>query len=223
MKYFSISFLLCFLFISCKTVKSLRELNREEAKIYSYTFEGKEIKFCSMHHLGKKEFYSDVTQKIKAYKNEGYIVFYELISTNFVADSLEKDIIRRKARKIKGFSGSYKEMAENNSMLEKYIQQPGYKDLGIDSNDVRADVDYKTLISEYESRFGSITLDSIDLNTPFTENYNRKEIMNKSQYRYVIIEYRNNNLIQLLHNSTHKKILILYGEGHRQDLESRLN
>ena len=105
---------------SCKIAHSLIELNKTKAKIHSYKIDDKELKFVPMHHLGKKEFYDNVKNIVTDSKNNGFIVYYELISTDFTTDSLLKDTIRRKVRKLKGFSGTYKENAEGN-FFKKYI------------------------------------------------------------------------------------------------------
>ena len=175
-----------------------------------------------MHHLGKKEFYDDVAGKVEQFKKDGYVVYYELLGTSFNADSTERDVIRRKGRKIKGFSGGYKDASENRGMFKKYVEQPSYKDMGTDSNDVRADIDYKILINEYEKKYGKIILDSIDLNTGFDAEYDRKQITDKSQYEYIIIDYRNDFLVHTIKNSTDRKILVLYGEGHRKNFEGKI-
>jgi hypothetical protein len=206
---------------SCKIAHSLLELNKKNAKTYSYKIDGKEIRYLPMHHLGKKEFYDDVKRIVTESKNNGFIVYYELISSDFTTDSLLKDTIRRKARKIKGFNGTYKENAED-KLFKKYIQQPHYTDLGTDDKDLRADVDYLQLINQWENVNGQLILDSLDLNTPFTEKFNKNVFYTNSQYNKIIIEYRNDNLINLIKNSSHKKILILYGEGHRKDFKKRI-
>jgi hypothetical protein len=214
--------ILIFAFTSCKIVKSLSQLHKKEAKIYSYELENKEIKFCPMHHLGKKEFFDDVANKVHEYKQNGYIVFYELISTDFTSDSLLRDTIRRKVRKIKGFSGTYKDNADSSSLFKKYIQQPNYKDLGIDDNDIRADVNYLQLINQWEKLNGKILLDSLDINTPFDAKFQKGVFYNNQQYTNIIIDYRNDNLIALLKASKQDKILIIYGSGHRQNLKRKL-
>ena len=197
------------------------ELNRKKANVYSYNLNGKEIKYIPMHHLGKKEFYDDVTSYVKRLKSEGYVVYYELISTHFTNDSLLKDTIRRKVRKIKGFSGSYKDNADS-TFFKKYVQQPDYPDLGIDSVDVRADITYLEFINEWEKQNGKIELDSLDFNTPFDKPFEKRVIYTPKQYKNIVIEYRNSHLIDLIKNSDDQKILVLYGKGHQKDFKRQL-
>lgn len=206
---------------SCKIAHSLIEINKKHAKVYSYKLNDKEIKFIPMHHLGKQSFYNDIKNTVTAYKSKGYRVYYELISTDFTSDSLLKDTIRRKVRKLKGFSGTYKDNAQG-SLLKKYVQQPAYKVIGTTDDDIRADVDYLQLINQWEKINGTIVLDSADLNTSFTEKFSKGLFYTKKQYNAIFIQYRNENLIKLLKSSNDNKILILYGAGHRKDFKKRL-
>lgn len=206
---------------SCKVVHSLIEINRKKANVYSYRMDGKEIKFVPMHHLGKKEFFDDVKNIVTTNKNNGFKVYFELVSSDFTTDSLLKDTIRRKARKLKGFSGTYKEVAED-TYFKKYIQQPSYTELGTDDSDIRADVDYLQLINQWEAVNGVITLDSIDIHTPFNEKFSKGTFYTLKEYKKIFIGYRNEYLINLIKSNADNKILILYGAGHRKDFKKRL-
>ncbi len=202
-------------------MRGLKELNRKQAKVYSYKLNDKYLKFIPMHHLGKKQFYDDATTKIKALKAQGYVIFFESINTNFTNDSLLKDTIRRKARKIKGFGGTYKDEASA-SMMKKYVQQPPNVNLGMDEKDLRADVDYLQLITKWEEVNGKIILDSMDLYTPFDKKFQKDVFYTKRQYNKIIIDYRNDNLLGLIQKSAQKKIVIVYGEGHRKNFRKKL-
>ncbi len=189
--------------------------------MYEYAIGDKGIKFIPMHHLGKKGFYDEVKEIIIENKNQGYIVYYELVSTHFAGDSSFRDTIRRKVRKLKGFNGTYKEAVEG-TFLDKYIQQPAYKDLGVDDDDVWADVDYLQLIDQWEKVNGEIILDSIDLNTPFGEVYDNKLNYSQKQYKNIFVGYRNDHLIKRIKTGPDNKILVVYGVGHRKDFQSKI-
>lgn len=210
-----------FCLVSCKITKSLNELKKENATIYNYAYDGKDIVFLPMHHLGKKEFYDDVQSKVTEYKGKGYRVYYEQISTKLDVDSLQNDIIKRKVRKIKGSNLNYEEQAKG-SFLEKYVKQPKYPDLGITDSDLRADINYLQFINYWEQVNGKIVLNNDDLNTPLDKNYEKDKFYSTSQYNAVVIDYRNSYLVDLIKNNKDNKILILYGEGHRADLEKKL-
>lgn len=219
-KLLFIAFVISF-FSSCKIFRSAVELNRTQPSLYHLSINGKEIEFLPMHHLGKKEFYENVKNTVIDKKNSGYVVYYELVSTDFTTDSLLKDTIRRKARKLKGFSGSYKDNASG-SVFDKYIQQPSYFELGIDSTDKRADVNYLQLIEKWEQLNGKIILDSIDLNTPFNEKFNKGTFYTRKEYNRVFIEYRNEYLIENINAGSDKKFLILYGFGHLRNFKKQV-
>ncbi|MCB0517140.1 MAG: hypothetical protein R2798_01825 [Chitinophagales bacterium] len=124
------------LFSSCKIVRSVVELKKEKASVHHYEYNGKEIAYLPLHHVGKPSFYADVKNKITAYKLQGYKVYYELITTDIPGDSLQKDIIRRKVRKIKGTNKDYKQLADETTIFKNYVKQPAYADLGIDTTRV---------------------------------------------------------------------------------------
>jgi hypothetical protein len=206
---------------SCKIVHNLIELHKTNVKVYTYKLDNKEIKYIPMHHMGKKEFYDHVKNEVTTYKNNGYKVYYEQISSIFTADSLLRDTIRRKARKLMGFSGTYKDNADS-SLFKKFIQQPSYKDLGIDDHDVWADVNYLQLITQWEKINGQIILDSVDLNTPFKEKFSKGTFYTNKEYNKIIIKYRNGFLINLIKSNPDNKILVIYGGGHRKDFRKQL-
>lgn len=199
----------------------MSELKKTNASVYSYNLGNKEIKYIPMHHLGKKEFYDDAKTKINQLKSDGYVVYYEEISSNLKIDSLQKDTIRRKVRKIKGFSGSYKDVAKG-SFFKNYIKQPPYSELGITENDKRADIDYLQFINEWEKTNGVIMLDSIDLNTKFDAKYEKGTFYTKKQYEKIVIDFRNQYLLNLIKENKDNKILIIYGEGHRKKFEKAI-
>ena len=220
MKKLILLILIATAFQSCKIVRSLTQLNQKKAKVYSYTLFDKDIKYIPMHHLGKKAFYDDVAKKVNMYKRKGYVVYYESINTHFTDNPKVKDTIRRKVRKIKGFSGSYKENAPE-GFSKKYIPQPEYSELGTDSTDVRADTNYLQFINEWEKQNGTITLDSTDLNTPFDKPFAKSVEYTNKQYKAIVVEYRNQYLIDMIKNSPDNKILILYGKGHQKDFKQK--
>lgn len=223
MKIIRLFSVLTFLFSlnSCKLIKSLTELNKTTPKLHELKAWDKEILFLPMHHMGKPEFYDNVKEIIKNKKEDGFRVYYELVSTDFTDDDSLRNEIRRKARKIKGFSGTYKDNASG-SYFSKYIQQPSYPDLGVDSTDIWADVNYLQLITYWENVNSKIILDSTDMNTPFNEKLDRGAFYTKDEFNNVFIDYRNKHLINIIKNNSDKKILILYGKGHLKNFRKQL-
>lgn len=171
-----------------------------------------------MHHLGKKVFYDDVTRKIAYYKKDGYKVYFELVKFKPLPDSTANDLLKRKARKLKGFSGTYKDMANESGTFKKYIQQPSYASMGVDSTDVWADMDYASVIAVYEHKYGPIMLDSVDMHTPLKARYESNKITRK-QWNKVAVGARNEHLAGVIKHSQDKKILIIYGKGHMKGVK----
>jgi hypothetical protein len=207
---------------SCKLLKVGAELRKTEATVYSYTVNNKDIKYIPMHHLGKLEFYEDVKNRVIDLKSKGYVVYYEKIKVDTENLSIQYDTIRRKYRKIRGFNGTYKEIVSKIGILKNYVQQPSNEGLGGDNKDVRADVTAVELVQEWEKQNGTILLDSLDMKTNFDTTYRREKFFKKSQRDKIIIQFRNQHLINTIKEKGNPKILILYGAGHRKDLEKKI-
>jgi hypothetical protein len=204
------------LLISCKTVDVLIEIKKKKATINNFSMGDKEIKFIPMHHLGSEDFYFDVREKILKLKSEGYTVFYELVKPSTNIDSVTNDLNRRKMRRIKGFDGNYKELFSKMGLFKNSILQPSYEILGTDENDVRADVTWEQFINEWEKVNGLVILDSIDVNTPFNGTYKMTRNYTRAQKDKIILDYRNSYLANMIKETTNKKILVIYGKGHRK-------
>lgn len=210
-----------FSLISCKTIEVLNEIKKDNVDIKTISFQKKTIKFIPMHHLGKMEFYDDVKKNIQELKNNGYKVYYEKVISEFKGDSIQIDIVKRKFRKIKGFEGTYEDVAKG-TFLDKYINQPPYDSLGVTKDDLNVDVTYLDFINEWEKQFGTIALDSIDLKTNLNSNYKRRPKHSKNKFYKIAIEYRNIYLVNRIKSSGDEKILVIYGKGHLKDFENRI-
>lgn len=205
---------------SCQFVSILREVKRTHVKSYSYKFEDREIIFVPMHHLGWPEFYDDVHRVVNEKKSLGYRVYYEGVSKEFTQDSILTDIVLRKTRKITGPLLDYTNM-KRIGFLKKYTQQPAYSELGISSDDLRADVNFLQLVNEWERIYGEITLDSIELIIPLKSMMFEKTSTRK-QFNNIVFKYRNDYLISLIRSNEDKKILILYGAMHRKGFKKKI-
>ncbi len=106
--------------------------------------------------------------------------------------------------------------------FKNYIEQPEYKQMGVDDNDVWADINYLQMINQFEQQYGEIILDSLDMHTPFEAKFAKSEAFTKKQYNSIVIDYRNDHIIELIRESKNNKILLLYGEGHRKNFHKKL-
>ena len=193
----------------------------------------KKVYFIEAHHIGREEYYLDISKKVDSLQKDGYIVFYESVKRN--SDSLINDTLSRKLRKLTGIANfTYYDTITNKigGKLKykgeyKLINQPKYPKMKVDQNtSLNIDVDQLTLISEFEKKYGKVQLSECDYETKLnSEVYNceklNKELSEKFKTEFVI-NYRNKNLANEVQNSKENKILIIYGENHLNGFKEEL-
>lgn len=200
----------------------------DETASVKYISNGKkQIVFFPMHHIGKKIFYDDAKNKIDSLISQGYFVYFESVRMP-VTDSLQKDTIYRKARKITGVdflsisaNKGYIDTANNEimglklSLIEKYhlVNQPKNIYPVNDSAKVKnVDASFPQLITACEQKFGPIVLDQYDFETKLGEKYKYKN--NKELKKYFVEGFRNVLISNAILNDTHEKIIAVYGSRH---------
>ncbi len=203
---------------SCKIAQGITMMNKKTPDESTIHTGDKTITFIPIMHFGRKEFYATLKQKIAAYKQQGYTVYYEQIRAryNTLAVSQERyDTLRRMYRKMSGGQGhsrgDYQESL--GEVFKNKMVQPLYDSLGVTATDVNADIDLVMLIAEYERLHGPIQLDSCDLHTPLGKTYTCNGLP-RSRMRPVIEDYRNQQLAATLLAAPPRKILVLYGAAH---------
>ena len=65
----------------------------------------KNVTYLPLHHIGREEYYDDMSKKIDSLQNLKYIVFYETVTTD-LKDSSEYINYAKKFRKIHGDFGA---------------------------------------------------------------------------------------------------------------------
>ena len=207
----------------------------EKAEI-TYLSNGiKEVAFINMHHIGKKEFYDDVSSKIDSLKKQQYIVFYESYAEEAETDSLTKDINERKLRKLLGISTAEYFDAENNLFLGKYkinkkhklMNQPAAYEMNIDTTKaIRVDISPSTMINEFETKYQKIELDDCDLKTNLNSKIYDCAKIEKSEIKYfmdeIVIELRDKNLANKVQSHKSNKIVVVYGSIHLRGMRVEL-
>lgn len=206
----------------------------------------KTVVFIPMIHIGKAEFYNDVKRNIDSLKQAGYAVMYEGIKMSSFDDSVKNatynwvrkttsvktfyhdsadaeyvtnDIYKRKFRRFIGFnpdSGGYAHQLTKIPFANKIVSQPKLPQLGIDSNDIRADVSKNILVDVYEQTFGKINLDEIDFTRSLAADtdYPASSVLPKKKTRYIILNYRDTYLAGCIYLSKAKNIAVIYGGAH---------
>ena len=139
-------------------------------------------------------------------------------------DSISYDRLRRNFRRIDGGnSGTPEDYAEDlQKVFKKGIPQPKYPDLGIDSTDVHADINLLQLVDEYENTYGKIELDSCDYATHLDSAYSCSKGVKMSKLDPIIVDYRNEVVIEKVIGSESDKIVILFGAAHRKGMKKLL-
>jgi hypothetical protein len=226
--FFLLLFLQCFL-SSCLQKIILNSLGAFENTVQSrYITNGeKKIVFMPIHHIGKKIFYDDARRNIDSLMSIGYIVYFENVRM-LTTDSLQKDTLYRKVRKITGVdfvttinNKGYIDTI-NNTLLgkkSKYIAK--YKLINqskkmfpsFDSTRVKnVDADFAQLINACENKYGTILLDKYDYETKFGEKYKHKR--DKELFEFFVSGFRNNIISNSIMNEKNDKIIVVYGGKH---------
>jgi hypothetical protein len=203
----------------------------KEATVSHYSNGDKQVAYIPMKHIGPKEFYANVKQKVDSLQAEGYIVYMESVR---VTDSLtpqQRDTLRWKVRKLTGInisSSGYIDTINKTLMGYKFrnrkglINQPRYHALGVDTIKGRiVDVPMNHLITAYENEYGAILLNECDYALALNTRYNCGKI-NSSESNAMILDYRNSNLAGTIADERSKKIAILYGSLHESGMYKEL-
>lgn len=201
---------------SCGLVKGLKLLKSKEINPVYYNTATRNIILVPNTHFGQPEFYADLTDSIHHWKNQGYRIYYEMVTTDITDPKYELN--ERKWRKITGgnMEGTPEEYeAALQGVYKKGIGQPEYETLGITEDDLNADIDFNDFMDKFEELYGEIVLDSCDLFTPLDSAYTCKGIKGaRSTINYLMIDYRNENVVKTIEENKDPKIVVVYGMYH---------
>lgn len=224
----------CLLFLnSCITKIALKSIGIwDTSATEKHLHNGdKELVFLGMHHIGKQEFYDDVKKKVDSLHKLGFVIFYEKVIPAPGIDSLKKDSLLRKFRKVVGVlqvngylnkeDGTF--MGKKHSFVKDLVNQPFGKAIGLDSLvDKRVDAYLDKLIEAYELTYKTIELSPCDFTTTLKEKYNCGKLKNKEGHDFLLIDYRNNLIVNAIIESPGKKIALMYGKKHLEGIFSLL-
>jgi hypothetical protein len=228
-----LTLIIVFILTSCNSIMINRGLKRSgvfnlKSELYSIENDQKKIFFIPMKHIGRKEFYDDVANKIDSLQKLDYTVFYE--GVNYGKDSLIRRKNLMKLRKIKGFfpQGNKGYIDTTTNIIAgkikyngkyKLINQPSYGKLKVDSlTSILADVSLAELITDFEKKNEKIILDKCDFSFSLKdENFKCKKVkksLRKIFDREYAFGYRDKSLAERIAKSEKKKILVIYGSRH---------
>lgn len=222
-----LSFLISLLqgYYACTTVKAVSSIYAEKPKPVEFRNNNKIVKFIPMHHVGKPEFFSRVSETVRMLKNEGYKVYYESARMDEIQDSVQKDLYERKFRKMLGIhtdTAGYARFFEGNILFRNMIDQPKYDELGVTQSDIKVDISKNKLVDVYEEKFGKIQLDSGDYRIPLNAFYPLSMRLPRENTQSVIIGERDRHLAGFIHHSADNRIIVLYGAIHRKGVFNEL-
>jgi hypothetical protein len=231
----SLILLMIFTVTSCASIFSKRIIKNlgvenEKTELKSIGSKEKKILFIPIHHVGREEYYNDISNKVDSLQKLDYIVFYEGVIDDKEKDSLIRKKNLLKLRKIMGFfpqrNKGYLDTITNIIADKikykgeyKLINQPRHSELKIDSlSSIRADVSLTELITEFEKNNGEIKLDNCDYKFSLKgEKYEckkAKKSLRKIFEREYVKDYRNKSLAEKIMNTKKNKILVIYGDAH---------
>lgn len=198
----------------CSILKAKNVGNKTKADVNTISTSPRQVKFIGIAHVAKPELYADIVQQITALKKEGYVLFYEHVDY-----SLATEEVKRKTRKLVGIvpdKNGYSDRVE-----EGKVQQNNDDFLGlVNALDFNVDVEAADIINEYEKRYGNLVLDSADIATPIEQKMIPSEPMR--QALPVILDYRNEYVVNQIKSSKYDKIVILYGALHEKGMKKLL-
>lgn len=213
-------------FTSCLKHIALNSMGVFEKKVPSkfITNGEKKIVFLPMHHIGKKEFYDHVKHVTDSLIRDGYILYIESVTPGNLIDSLQKDTLYRKARKVTGVdlqslknNGGYLDTNKNTlngmKIKQKLVNQP--KPIPANYDSIRSKVVDATLfqlIAACEEKFGPIVLEQSDFEMKPGEM--QKIPIKNEKKQYFLLTFRNELITESILKDQNKKIALMYGAMH---------
>jgi len=206
------------------------ELDSKTPKLEKIEIKNKDVFFLGMSHLAKNEFYENTKLLIADLQAKGYIFYVESITElknkNIPIDTLSV----KKLRKLTDLDLTIRFSNSKNPYLQKLknkytlVDQPSYESLGV-KNFKRIDYLYNELINFYEMKYKVITLDSCDLKTDITKDYNCETLNLAAKINFtneIVLNTRNKLIADSLVNSGDSKIVVIYGKMHLKGIKDYL-
>lgn len=176
--------------------------------------EGKEIVYVPITLIGKAPYYEQVKEFLDQKRKEGYTIYYENIALPEGLSQEEQDILQRKQRRLLSYHEEFfSKLPESKRKWQRKYTLRKWEKIGIQPQDICADLDQKSLIERYEAKYGNIPLTDCDRNTPLNESYKCLDRTGKS---FVYTQtLRNEYLLERLENASQQKIVLVYGDRNR--------
>ncbi len=222
---------------SCRFLTVL-EMKAAEDAIYNEwkNKENKTVIFIPMIHMGKREFYESAGKTIRFFKEQGYQVFYEEVSSevpdtaltaSMIADYMEypafplmsrkelaAHVAALKLRRIVFLPERtlYKEGVIYDPFFKTTMPQPLYEDMGVTPDDIRVDVSLYDIVHAFEKTYGNIILKDEDFATDLRKWL--APVKKDARLDSLIVTMRDANLANWIQASDTSKIIVVYGRAH---------
>lgn len=198
-------------------VVSIREFNRDNSSIV----------FFEISHIGTELYYKDYKSKIDSIIKKDYFFYLEAITATETNDSVNRKFIKimRVPFQRKGYVGTLDSIfsAKGIKLKKKLINQPTNDSMGLNAhNSLNVDLSIKEIVNYYESKYHPIILEPCDFEVSLYDNPKCPIKLEKEIRDDLILNLRNNNVLEHLSKEKRQKIAIIYGRGHLKGIAEGL-
>ena len=224
--------LIIFSIFSCKS--SLINYALEKKGVYEdkitireFTRDSNDVVFFEMAHIGTSLYYEDVKIKIDSLLKENFYFYLESINDDESNDSIRRKFIKitKVALQKEGYMGSLDSIfiAKGIKLKKELVSQPKYNTQGLtDKNSANVDVSLNDIINYYENKYQPIILEPCDYEVSLYEVPKCPITLKKEIRDDIIVNFRNNHVLQKLSEEKKQKIGIIYGKGHLKGIKEGL-
>lgn len=206
------------LFTSCTMFRVADKMTSYDVTQYQWESKTKQVRFIGMSHIASPEFYENVRRSVYNAKKEGYALVYEYVDYKQFDDSLI-----RKMRRIIGFLPNAKVYERILNVLTERGYQIQNNELfknQYNNLDFNLDISAAELVKAYEDKYGIIKLKQEDFDKDLTKTV--KPLASLNKLNAIILDYRNEQLAKKIEALPYAKILVLYGDMHKEGLLDEL-
>lgn len=199
----------------------------DKLTIRKFTKDSTQVVFFEMAHIGTKLYYDDVKIKIDSLLQENFYFYLESINDDESNDSIRRKFIKitKVALQKEGYMGSLDSIftAKGIKLKRELVNQPKYYTQGFtDENSANVDVSLDDIINFYENKYQPIILEACDYEVSLYEVPKCPIILKKEIRDDIILNFRNNHVLEKLSKEKKQKIGIIYGKGHLRGITEGL-
>ncbi|WP_157505142.1 hypothetical protein [Flavobacterium tegetincola] len=199
----------------------------DKLKMREFTRDSAKIVFFEMAHIGTSLYYEDVKLKIDSLDKQNFYFYLELIKGAESSDSIRRKFIKITgiAFQKEGYMGSLDSIftSKGIKLKKELISQPKYATQGLtDTNSANVDGSLNDIINYYEIKYQPIILEACDYEVSLYEVPKCPSTLKKEIRDDIILNFRNNHVLENLSKEKRQKIAIIYGKGHLKGITEGL-